>query len=92
MTCLYFVVTGVQYWVPSYMLVAINNSTEIVNLSFIICAGTAPTSGVFFGGWLIDRLGGYKTQEQKIITLKACFVLGSYMFICMYIHHITLIL
>ena len=81
MTCLYFVVTGVQYWVPSYMLIAINQSPEQVNLSFIICAGTAPTMGVFFGGWLVDRLGGYREPKQRVKALKICLIFGRIEFI-----------
>jgi MFS family permease len=45
----------------------------MVNISFIVCAGTGPTLGVIFGGWLIDRTGGYKDIPK---TLKTCLLLG----------------
>jgi len=77
MTCLYFVVTGVQYWVPSYMLVAISDSRNLVNYSFIVCAGTGPTLGIFFGGWIIDYFGGYK---DSTVTLKICLQFGMIYF------------
>lgn len=77
MTCLYFVVTGVQYWVPSYMLLVLtNNHPTLVNVCFIIVVGTSPTSGVIFGGKIVDYLGGYRSDAQRVFILKVCFYFG----------------
>ena len=76
MTSLYFVVTGIQFWIPSYMLVVISSSRPLVNANFIAVASTAPTIGILFGGWLIDYHGGFKTLEQRIKTLKICLLFG----------------
>ena len=76
LTALYFVVTGVQYWVPSYMLVCTESSISLVNILFIIVVSTSPTSGVIWGGWIVDRRGGYRSNEQRIRSLKLCFCFG----------------
>ena len=40
---------------------------------------TGPTAGVFFGGWYIDRMGGYKddTGAAAAGTLRRCTVFGA---------------
>lgn len=58
---LYFVVNGLQMWVTSYLegdpIRA--NKNAIVGV-FGVCSATGPVAGVLFGGWAIDRVGGYK--------------------------------
>jgi hypothetical protein len=70
------VVTGVQFWGTSYMLVALSAPRAWVNTMFVWCAGTGPTSGVFFGGWLVDHIGGYIGTSQRVIVLKLCVLMG----------------
>jgi sugar phosphate permease len=72
LTSLYFVVTGIQFWGASYMLVALNVSRIYVDTMFVFCASTAPTLGVFFGAWIVDKLGGYHGLSQRVFTLKLC--------------------
>eukprot|EP00603_Paraphysomonas_imperforata_P004732 CAMPEP_0114431156 /NCGR_PEP_ID=MMETSP0103-20121206/10446_1 /TAXON_ID=37642 ORGANISM="Paraphysomonas imperforata, Strain PA2" /NCGR_SAMPLE_ID=MMETSP0103 /ASSEMBLY_ACC=CAM_ASM_000201 /LENGTH=430 /DNA_ID=CAMNT_0001600695 /DNA_START=96 /DNA_END=1386 /DNA_ORIENTATION=+ len=49
---LYFVVTGVQFWSTSYMILLFGDDYRpIVNTMFIFCAATAPTGGVLVGSW-----------------------------------------
>jgi hypothetical protein len=76
MTALYFIVTGVQYWGTSYLAVALNAPLPLANLLFILCAATGPTLGVFFGGWAVDVLGGYKGLRQRVVALELCSVFG----------------
>ena len=76
MTCLYFVVTGVQYWGPSYMLVAIDSSVSMVNVSFILCVGSSSICGIMFGGWIVDHLGGFKNEIDRVRVLKVCTCFG----------------
>jgi hypothetical protein len=70
MSSLYFTVTGVQYWGTSYMQVALGAPVELVNAMFIVCAATGPTLGVFFGGWCIDKRGGYKGPVARVRALE----------------------
>lgn len=76
MTALYFVVTGVQFWGTSYMTVALKAPLPLVQSTFIFCSASGPTSGVVFGGWLVDKVGGYRGSRHRIVALKVCFALG----------------
>ena len=76
MTCLYFTVTGIQYWGTKYLIVSLNAPFLLVNVLFIICAATGPTSGVFFGGYFIDSFGGFKGSKQRILSLEICSIFG----------------
>lgn len=75
MTALYFVVTGVQFWGTKYLSIVLQQPLPLVNALFILCAATGPTLGVFFGGWVVDRYGGYKGARQRVVTLEICSVL-----------------
>jgi MFS family permease len=76
LTAVYFVVTGVQYWSTIFMIKSLHASKYLVNGLFVLVAGTGPVFGVFFGGWLIDRYGGYIGVEQRAQSLGICMVLG----------------
>ena len=76
MTALYFTVTGVQFWGTKYLSVTLDAPLPLVNILFVSCAATGPTLGVFYGGWLIDKWGGYKGSQQRILSLKVCSTFG----------------
>lgn len=77
MTCLYFTVTGVQFWGTKYLSIALQAPLPLVNLLFVVCAATGPTLGVFFGGYLIDSgVGGYHGVEKRCQALRLCCFLG----------------
>jgi hypothetical protein len=58
------------------MLLVLSAPRSMVNLMFVLCAGTGPTLGVFYGGWMIDRVGGYIGTKQRLKCLKICFTTG----------------
>lgn len=79
MSALYFAVTGIQYWGFKYFAIvfpstSVNTST---NLWFILCAITAPTMGIFFGGYITDKYGGYHGRSEWIVVLKLSVFAGS---------------
>ncbi|CAH0473113.1 unnamed protein product [Peronospora belbahrii] len=76
LTTVYFVVTGVQYWSTIFMIKSLHASKYLVNALFVVVSGTGPILGVFFGGWLIDRCGGYIGVEQRARALGICMILG----------------
>ncbi|TDH65391.1 hypothetical protein CCR75_003007 [Bremia lactucae] len=76
LTTVYFVVTGVQYWSTIFMIKSLHASKYLVNGLFVIVSGTGPILGVFYGGWLIDRYGGYLGVEQRAKALGICMILG----------------
>eukprot|EP00812_Abedinium_dasypus_P013190 NODE_669_length_1416_cov_264.614254.p1 GENE.NODE_669_length_1416_cov_264.614254~~NODE_669_length_1416_cov_264.614254.p1 ORF type:complete len:403 (+),score=91.28 NODE_669_length_1416_cov_264.614254:27-1211(+) len=67
---LFFVVTGVQYWSSKYFIVAFEQPRILVNSVFVCVAGTAPILGIAGGGQIIDRLGGYDSEEGARRAVK----------------------
>jgi len=83
---LYFVVTGIQFWITDYLTLPVEQygmaaDPSLVVMVFAFEALSGPIAGVFFGGWAIDRIGGYdcETGKQAAITLRICngFGLGA---------------
>ena len=81
MSALYFTVTGVQFWGTKYLTVVLRAPLPLVSTLFILCAATGPTLGVFVGGWLVDRLGGYKGAHQRVVALELCSTFGVLAFV-----------
>lgn len=80
LTALYFVVTGVQFWGTSYMLIVLKAPQALVNLMFVACAASGPTLGVLVGGAVVDRFGGYRGTANRVTALRLVTVAGM-------IHH-----
>jgi hypothetical protein len=38
---------------------------------------SAPLLGVFIGGYIIDKLGGYQGAAGLALTLKCCMIFGT---------------
>jgi MFS family permease len=72
LAALYFVVTGVQFWITEYLLITLNIPYATVLAGFTIVSATGPVSGVVFGGWIVDRLGGYKGLKGNSVSSKLC--------------------
>ena len=68
-SCMLFVVTGIQFWISDYMQEVMNISSSKVYIIFSIVCITAPTLGVLSGGIFIQYLGGYTNKK----ALDACF-------------------
>ena len=75
---LYFTVTGIQYWITDYLEQVIGAPKDKVLTAFAITSCTAPAMGVVFGGWLVDRMGGYKDESGEAVctALKVCSWFG----------------
>lgn len=64
---LYFVVTGLQMWATSYLRgPPVHADLNVIIAAFGFCSATAPVLGVVFGGWVVDRLGGYKGRKHVV--------------------------
>ncbi|VTZ68381.1 major facilitator superfamily domain-containing protein, putative [Plasmodium chabaudi chabaudi] len=81
MSNLYFVVTGIQFWITEYMsVVLLTEKMKIVTVS-TLCFLTSPTSGVWFGGFICDLFGGYKnTNYSKTIKVATAFAISACIF------------
>jgi hypothetical protein len=60
---LYFVVTGLQYWIPDYMTTILQGDPKLVTIYFVIISFTAPVAGVVVGGICTTYYGGYNTKK-----------------------------
>ena len=75
MTSLYFIVTGIQFWITKYLIEILKGDPLFVNLIFSIISITAPLSGVLFGGTISDKYGGYKGKNETN-AIKICVAFG----------------
>eukprot|EP00743_Colponemidia_sp_Colp-15_P000739 GILK01000818.1.p1 GENE.GILK01000818.1~~GILK01000818.1.p1 ORF type:complete len:578 (+),score=69.61 GILK01000818.1:89-1822(+) len=73
---LFFVVTGIQFWITEFLTTYLKTDKNVVLGAFAIVCATGPTAGVFFGGWFVDRLGGYKGVQGTLVTIKCCVLFG----------------
>ncbi|CEL95178.1 unnamed protein product [Vitrella brassicaformis CCMP3155] len=63
MASLYFVVTGIQFWTTDYLVNVLQCDRAHVIALYTFTAVTAPLCGVPAGGWISDKLGGYKGEQ-----------------------------
>lgn len=73
---LLYVVTGIQYWSTKYFIVEKQAEESYVRIVFSATAATAPTTGVFLGAFIIDRMGGYKSAKGMYRSLWFCLFCG----------------
>lgn len=77
LSALFFVVAGVQFWTTLYLETNTDDSLYEIHASYLLVSGTGPIMGVFFGGWLIDRCGGYTGAAHQAKALRVCMLLGG---------------
>ncbi|XRA96588.1 MFS domain-containing protein [Pycnococcus provasolii] len=86
LSSLYFVVTGIQFWITDYLTAPRPDGMGIalakVVAAFSATSATAPILGVVFGGFFIDRLGGYRGHYQRLRAMRACACFGALAVIC----------
>eukprot|EP00397_Hematodinium_sp_SG-2012_P014431 GEMP01014671.1.p1 GENE.GEMP01014671.1~~GEMP01014671.1.p1 ORF type:complete len:524 (-),score=80.35 GEMP01014671.1:1284-2855(-) len=80
---LFFVVSGMQYWCTIWLTkdfrppgVSEDDFKKVVVPAFGTVAATAPILGVLFGGFIIDKSGGYgpdSTQQRKALRILLVF-------------------
>ena len=79
-SCIYFSVTGVQYWGGDYMnrILKIHSPQKRLLYFSIICF-TSPTLGVLVAGYFVSKLeNGY----NNIKVFNICFICSIFTFIC----------
>ena len=70
---LFFVVTGIQFWISDYMRIILKQDQQTVFLCYSISSLTAPVIGVLLGGTVLDRYGGYAGPQ----ALNICLTFGT---------------
>ena len=81
MCAIYFIVTGIQFWMTKYLIEILDLEPLLVNIIFSAISITAPLSGVLVGGTISDKYGGYKGKNViKAIKMIIAFGLVSFAF------------
>ena len=76
LTCLYYIVTGIQFWMTQYLIDIIKETETIVKLTFAFVCITSPTGGAVFSGYLSSWIGGYESKN----AIPTCLVLAALAF------------
>jgi len=66
---LYFVITGVQFWISDYLRSVLGVEKRDVFIAFASISITAPVFGVIVGGNILDRIGGYTAKGSVDFAL-----------------------
>ncbi len=77
---IYFIVTGIQFWMTEYMIGILGIQPVIVVIVFSLTSVTAPLSGVIVGGVFADKYGGYK-GKNTVKAIKLCVAFGFVSFV-----------
>lgn len=72
---IFFVAFSIQFWYTSFMIEILNQEKEIAHLYYFSIMLTCPTTGVVLGGYISDRLGGYKGVHM-FQAIKICFIIN----------------
>lgn len=78
LTGLYFVVTGIQYWMPTYLKNVFLLTAEETTWFFTTTSISAPIFGVICGGLITTSFGGYNTVSAQRLQ---CY-LGTMAVLC----------
>ena len=79
LTGLFYVVTGIQYWLPNYLATVIKvTDATTVSLYFVFTTLSAPIGGVIVGGIITQSFGGYNTEK----AMKMQCLMGACAVIC----------
>jgi MFS family permease len=71
---LLFVSTIIQYWTPYYLKKVLYVEESAVDIAFIVTCVTSPTLGILFGGFIIQKFGGYESKN----CLNICCIFGIF--------------
>ena len=63
LTGLFYVVTGIQYWLPDYIQTVLDIEPHEATMYFVIVSLSAPIGGVVVGGIITSAYGGYNTVK-----------------------------
>jgi MFS family permease len=77
---MYFIVTGIQFWMTSYLIDILGNNPIQIVIIFSTVSITAPLAGVMVGGTFADKYGGYK-GKNILKALKLCLAFGVVAFV-----------
>ena len=72
MTCIFVVVTGIQFWITDYFIVVMGVERSYAYKLYFLMGAVGPVFGIILCAALFDKIGGY-TSERAI---PVCGVFG----------------
>ena len=75
LTGMYFVCTGIQYWITDYFEVVLGVDDVTAFISFAFLAVTGPVLGCIAGGVIFTKVGGY--QSPRAFPIATIGTLGA---------------
>ncbi|OII74884.1 major facilitator superfamily transporter [Cryptosporidium ubiquitum] len=78
LSVIYYVVTAVQFWTTRYLQQIYTTRDGIIFMSFSATAVIAPTTGIIFSGFMIDFIGGYKSNRGLFYTMLFCMISATF--------------
>jgi sugar phosphate permease len=60
---IFFIVTGIQFWLPKYLQDVLNYDQEKSALIYMVVCFTGPVAGVIVGGLITNAYGGYNSRD-----------------------------
>ena len=69
LTFLYFIITGIQFWVSDYLITVLKVEKETVFTTFAVVSITGPVLGVVIGGNVTTALGGYNSEKALYLSI-----------------------
>ena len=82
---LYFIITGIQFWVSDYMLLVLNFPESSVFTIYGICSITSTLLGVIIGGIIVHKIGGYQNPNSFKLCLFMALLASLFAFPIPYI-------
>ncbi len=76
-TIFLFIVTFLMQWMKKYLLDVIKINESSADIYFIIMSVTAPCSGIFIGGFILQKLGGYSSKAALYLCFICSFICGN---------------
>ena len=68
-SCLFFMISGIQFWVTDYMRVVLHMPDELAFTAYTFSSLTAPVTGVIVGGAITHCVGGYShPNAMRMLT------------------------
>lgn len=74
LTGMYFVTTGIQFWITDYFQNVYGISKEAVFIFFGAAAVTGPVFGVVAGGYVFNHIGGYTDPRSLNLAIVVCSI------------------
>ncbi|CDW89605.1 major facilitator superfamily protein [Stylonychia lemnae] len=63
MTGVYFVTTGIQFWITDYFMNVLGQTKNKAFITFTIICISGPILGVIVGGYIFNSIGGYNSPQ-----------------------------